>query len=89
MPTLAPLPSTVPPDEPPLLVEEALPSAEDVFEVELLLEEEHALIAMVAAAPTTMRPSARLRMGIAAFPMYVRRVAARRADEMLSAGTYP
>src|SRR6185437_14173394 len=78
MPTLAPLPSR-PPDEPALLVELAPPPAEDG--VELFLEEEHALTARVAAAPTTMRPSARLRMGIAAFPMYVRRIGFGRALE--------
>ncbi len=85
MPTLAPLPSSAPPDE--LLV--LLPPAGAELEVEFLLDEEHAVTARVAAAPTTMRPSALLRMGIAAFPMYVRRVAVPASRRMLSAGTYP
>src|SRR6185437_12497283 len=44
MPTLAPLPSRPPPDEPPLdELEEPLPPAGAELEVEFLLEEEHAL----------------------------------------------
>jgi len=68
MPTLAPLPSKPPPEDPEELELPLPPAAAELeFEVEFLLEEQ-ALTARVAAAPSTMRPSARLRMGIPAFP---------------------
>src|SRR3954452_6112553 len=72
MPTLAPLPFRLPPEEPPLPAEFVLVPPDDAefeFEVELFFDEEHALTARVAAAPTTRRPSALLRMGSAAFRM--------------------
>src|SRR6185503_9728216 len=66
MPTLAPLPSSAPllPDELALVPEP--PAGAEEFVVDFLLEE-HALTASMAAAPTTIRPSALLRMGSAAF----------------------
>src|SRR6185437_2460438 len=73
MPTLAPLPSSAPPLPELLLLLELLPPAgAEEFVVDFLLEE-HALTASVAAAPTTIRPSALLRMGSAAFPDMRRR----------------
>jgi hypothetical protein len=66
MPTLAPLPSKAPLLLELLLLELLPPAGAEEFVVDFLLEE-HALTASVAAAPTTIRPSALLRMGSAAF----------------------
>src|SRR3954469_7863896 len=70
MPTLAPLPSRAPPEPEPLLVALLLalvPLPPAGAELSLVLSDEHAARASEAAAPTTTRPIALLRMGNSAF----------------------
>src|ERR1700712_5764674 len=76
IPTLAPLPSTVPEDDALALELVLAPPAGAVVFAVLFLSEEHPARASEAAAPTMTKPIALLRMGNSAFRVRGRRCAA-------------